>query len=133
MILINFSASGPANSRLFSLLILAVPFSCGQKKSIPDMFSVNQLFERLLPQSCSAVVDESYNLFKSVSKRLKKYTCRTCRIGNSSGDTHYNRTSKVSLTVFSRGLFDSFGAAACITKSISAYVLGELLSSRKFM
>ena len=97
------------------------------------MFSVNQLFERLLSQSCSAVVDESYNLFKSVSKRLKKYTCRTCRIGNSSGDTHYNRTSKVSQTVFSRGLFDSFGAAACITKSISAYVLGELLSSRKFM
>ena len=35
------------------------------------MFSVNQLFERLLPQSCSAVVDELYNLFKSVSKRLK--------------------------------------------------------------
>lgn len=51
------------------------------------MFSVNQLFERLLPRSCSAVVDESYNLFKSVSKRLKKYTCRTCRIGNSSGGT----------------------------------------------
>ena len=49
-----------------------------------DMFSVNQLFERLLPQSCSAVVDELYNLFKSVSKRLKKCTCRTCRIGNSS-------------------------------------------------
>lgn len=31
------------------------------------MFSVNQLFERLLPQSCTAVVDESCNLFKSVS------------------------------------------------------------------
>ena len=59
------------------------------------MYSVNQLFESLFPQSRSAVVDESYNLLKSVSKRLKKYTCRTCRIGNSSGGTHYNRTSKL--------------------------------------
>ena len=89
----------------FQFIDSCSPVFLWSKKSIPDMFSVNQLFERLLPQSCSAVVDESCNLFKSVSKRLKKYTSRTCRIGNSSGGTHYNRTSKVSQTVFSRGLF----------------------------
>ena len=80
----------------FQFIDSCSPVFLWSKKSIPDMFSVNQLFERLLPQSCSAVVDELYNLFKSVSKRLKKYTCRTCRIGNSSKDTHYNRTSRVS-------------------------------------
>lgn len=69
----------------FQFIDSCSPVFLWSKKSISDMFSVNQLFKRLLPQSCSAAVDESYNLFKSVSKRLKKYTCRTCNIGNSSG------------------------------------------------